>query len=98
MPGCLTGDAISSSGADAAEITLGYDTDAQGYDGTIIETGITEDQYIWDTSNLAVGRYYIYAIVNDGINETRFYSDVPVRVVADRTPLTNHIYIPTVQR
>ncbi|RLT42225.1 MAG: hypothetical protein DWI57_05840 [Chloroflexi bacterium] len=94
----LSGDARSSAEADAATITLGYDTDAQGYNGTVIATGITGNQYVWDTSNIASGRYYLYAIVNDGVNETRFYSDVPVRIVLDPSTLTNKTYIPLVKR
>lgn len=83
----LSGASRSANGPDAATITLGYDTDAQGFNGTVIATGISGNQYVWDTSGVASGTYYLYAIVNDGINETRFYSDVPLRVVSQASNL-----------
>jgi hypothetical protein len=61
-------------------ITLGYDTDNVGYDGIIIATNLSGTSYTWNTACALTGKYYIYAIVDDGRNQTRFYSDAPVRV------------------
>ncbi|RLT42224.1 MAG: hypothetical protein DWI57_05835, partial [Chloroflexi bacterium] len=62
-------------------ITLGYDTDAAGYDGVKISSGVTGTSYLWQSSAPPDGLYYLYALVSDGVNQSRFYSDAPVRVV-----------------
>lgn len=62
-------------------ITLGYDSDQSGYNGTVIATGLTGASYRWDTHNVPDGLYYLYALVTDGVNQSRFYSKVPVQVV-----------------
>jgi len=58
-----------------AAISLYYDTDNSGNDGTLIASDIYEDtdptnedydKYIWDTSDMAEGAYYIYAVIDDG--------------------------------
>lgn len=75
-----------------AAIALYYDTDPAGADGTEIITGLTEDpegsddQYIWSTTSLPEGDYYIYAVIDDGDHApvTR-YSEGPV-MVAHATP------------
>ncbi len=63
---------IDSDPDDNAGISLYYDTDKSGYDGTLIVSGLSEDnsvnQYIWDCSEITRGTYYIYAIIDDGIN------------------------------
>lgn len=63
----------------SATISLYYDNDNSGYDGTMISQGISEDSnddfYIWDTTLISDGEYYIYAVINDGINkEVKKYS------------------------
>jgi hypothetical protein len=68
-----------------AEVRLYYDTDARGADGTPITAGLSEDDqidsYIWDTSGLPKGRYYVYAVIDDGINPpVSSYSEHPVTV------------------
>ncbi len=54
-----------------ATISLYYDTDNTGTDGTLITTGIHEDDaqdyYDWNVSAID-GRYYIYGIIDDGVN------------------------------
>ncbi|MFH2064494.1 MAG: putative Ig domain-containing protein [Pseudomonadota bacterium] len=62
---------------DNARITIFYDTDNKGADGTLIITGLNEDPYsgetegafVWDTTDVPAGDYYIYAVIDDGINE-----------------------------
>ena len=57
---------------DDARIALFYDTDRSGFDGRPIAEGISEDDpsdsFTWDTSEVPEGRYYIYAVISDGIN------------------------------
>jgi hypothetical protein len=70
---------------DDAEISLYYDTDSSGRDGIPIAEGISEDseddQYSWDTSELAAADYYVYAVIDDGINDADAdYADHPVTV------------------
>jgi len=70
---------------DNAAITLYYDTDNQGADGTLIASGISEDDdtdsYSWDTSKIPAGDYYIYAVIDDGTNDTvTGYSETPVTI------------------
>ena len=61
----------SDSDSDA-QISLYYDTDRRGGDGHTIVTGISEDDpantYTWDTSGLPTGDYYVYAVIDDGMN------------------------------
>jgi hypothetical protein len=77
---------IDSDDDSDAQISLYYDSDSHGYDGTLIAQGISEDQYgdsgayIWDTSLLVEGEYYIYAEISDGENNARDYSSGAVAV------------------
>jgi hypothetical protein len=61
-------------------LSLYYDNNASGYNGTLIKSGInpTSGQYSWDTSNLAAGTYYIYATFSDGLNNNRTYARWPI--------------------
>jgi hypothetical protein len=57
-----------------AIISLYYDINNSGADGTLIVTGIGEnadgqyDTYLWDTSGVPNGNYYVYARIEDGVN------------------------------
>ncbi len=55
-----------------AQVSLFYDTDNQGFDGVMITQGIAETdgpaQYVWDTTDVAAGEYYVYAMILDGQN------------------------------
>ncbi|SPD75284.1 exported hypothetical protein [uncultured Desulfobacterium sp.] len=60
---------------DNATISLFYDTENTGEDGTLIVTGVQEDpdggvndEYQWNTENLPEGLYYVYAVIDDGEN------------------------------
>jgi hypothetical protein len=71
---------IDSDADSDAQISLYYDSDSSGYDGTLIAQGIEENEYggsgayIWDTSTLAEGTYYIYGLITDSENDARDYS------------------------
>lgn len=77
---------IDSDADSDAQISLYYDTDSSGYDGTLIAEGIDENDYggsgayIWDTSMLAEGTYYIYGLITDSENDARDYSPGAVAV------------------
>ena len=71
---------IDSDSEDDALISLFYDSDQGGYDGTLIISGISEndemDCFCWDTKNIPEGEYYIYATIDDGLNDPVYdYSD-----------------------
>ncbi|MCK4658814.1 MAG: fibronectin type III domain-containing protein [Phycisphaerae bacterium] len=55
-----------------ATIDLFYDSDRHGTDGLPIVSGLSENDsvhtYIWDTSEVPAGTYYVYAKINDGEN------------------------------
>ena len=72
-----------------ASISLYYDLDGAGADGMLIVDGLSEDsaqdQYVWNTSEVPTGSYYIYAVIDDGVhNPVVSYSHGPV--VIDHTP------------
>lgn len=66
-------------------VELYYDTDRQGFDGTLITrwdnltTG--RHSYTWDTSALKPSlKYYPYLVVKDALNTTMTYASVPIRI------------------
>ncbi|MDF1592338.1 MAG: hypothetical protein P1P89_12555 [Desulfobacterales bacterium] len=72
-----------------AAISLYYDADNSGADGTLIINGLAEDPdqpeddaYVWDTSEIPQGEYYIYAVIDDGVHTPAVaYSDGTVNIV-----------------
>ncbi len=68
-----------------------YDTDRSGYNGTLIQSGISapagSGSTVWNTPSVPGGTYYLYAVVTDGYNTNRFYATGPV--------IVNHSGIPT---
>jgi hypothetical protein len=62
-----------------------YDTDNSGFDGTAIAgcqdqaegTGAT---CVWDTTGVAVGTYYVYAVVTGGTTQPSIYSSGQVTI------------------
>ena len=77
---------------DDASIALYYDTDDSGEDGTLIVDGLSEDdetdEYVWDTSALAEGDYYVYGVIDDAENQPIIdYSDGPVTIYRDSNTL-----------
>ena len=74
-----------------ATISLYYDTDRQGGDGMLIVSGIDEnddtDAYSWDTADVPTGNYYVYAVIDDGVNvPVVSYSSGRVSVVDANSP------------
>lgn len=71
-------------------VSLYYDNDNSGFDGTLITSlsGVSggSNSYVWNTSGLPNGsRYYVYAVVSDGVNTAKYYSPVDV-VMGDYVP------------
>ncbi len=70
-----------------ATISLFWAEDNGGAGGTLIADGIPQNDrgnrgsYEWDTSSLPAGRYYVYARIDDGVNEPYVASSTgPVHV------------------
>ena len=70
---------------DNAQISVFYDLDDQGFDGMLIQENISEDNetdsILWDVSSMPEGQYYVYAVIDDGVNApVRQYSPGAVTV------------------
>jgi hypothetical protein len=79
---------------DDAVIAFYYDLDNQGQDGELIVAGLHEDrdweadQYLWDTTRIAEGKYYIYARIDDGKHEpVVIYSPHAITIDHSRPPM-----------
>lgn len=71
----------SDPDADVLTIDLYYDVDTDATDKTLIEQGVANTgSYVWDTSAMSAGQYYVYAIAKDGWHETAAYSPGVVQV------------------
>jgi hypothetical protein len=74
----------SDPNGDAATVALYYDTDTNSASGlTLITQGLplsTAGQFVWNTSGVPAGTYYIFAVASDGRNPMGRYSTGPVRV------------------
>ncbi len=76
---------------DNAVINLYYDKDDQNADGILIAGDINEndetDQYLWDTTGVHSGTYYVYAVIDDGKNSPAVsYSQGTVEVINPDEP------------
>jgi len=82
---------------DNASISLFYDTDTEGANGILIKSGLSEGsgsgQFVWETTGIPEGRYYVYAVIDDdhGVPGVA-YAPGPV-VVGDGNGING--YIPT---
>lgn len=76
---------------DDAQISLYYDTDRNNRDGVLITDTLSEDLdtgFLWDTTGIPTGQYYIYAVISDGKNlPVVSYSVGKVSVVDPSAPL-----------
>lgn len=77
----------------SATVALYYDTDNSGADGTLIAENLNEDMdgsddlYIWDTSALGNGDYYVYAVIADATSTVEVYGPAMLTVMnTDNTP------------
>ena len=72
------------------KVSLYYDTDTTGGNGRLIARGITQqpgtNSYRWWTGNVPPGRYYVYAIADDGTSTHRAYATGPIRVNRSSAP------------
>ena len=72
---------------DNASITFYYDDNDQGEDGELIVDGIFEDdsqdEFFWQTGSVPEGEYYVYGVIDDGVN-------VPVVVYSSGTVEVSH--------
>ena len=67
-----------------ATVSLYYDSDASGFDGILLGS-VTEDDgadtFLWNTSAVSGGEYYVYMVIDDGVNApTYVYSGESVSV------------------
>ncbi len=91
-----TGNTINMTWLDSytdgnGKISLGYDTDKEGYNGTIFAENISEldptNQYTWSAGNIPTGNYYIYAIVRSDDGQFSFhYGDRLCKIITDSAP------------
>jgi alpha-tubulin suppressor-like RCC1 family protein len=78
----------ASDSDNQANISLYYDTDNSGYDGTLITSSLSEgthSSYTWNTSSLPSGNYYIYAKIDDGVNPS-VYDYGAGKITVNRAP------------
>ncbi|WP_146066881.1 Calx-beta domain-containing protein, partial [Candidatus Venteria ishoeyi] len=78
-----------------ASISLYYDDDNTGQDGTLIVAGISEDDetdaFTWNTSSLLGGEYYIYGVIDDGVgNQIARYSSGPISKPFNISPVASN--------
>ena len=80
-----------SDSDDDATISLYWDTDNTGFDGTLITSGIREDDtansYLWSTGTLPNGPVWVYARITDGLDTVnRYATGVLMNNVVDGLP------------
>ncbi|HWB71529.1 MAG TPA: cell wall-binding repeat-containing protein, partial [Egibacteraceae bacterium] len=70
--------------AAGATVSLYYDSDDRGFDGTLLAAGVAQHEgvngYRWDTGGLPTGRYWVYVVADGGVATGRSYSTGPVAV------------------
>lgn len=81
---------------DNAEISLYYDDDpSTPGDGTLIVSGLSEDdpldRFLWDTTSVANGSYFIEAVISDGMSTSSAYSASPVTISNCEAEVTGEI-------
>ena len=73
-----------ADGDGSASVSLYRDTDNTGFDGSLIASNLPcspgTGSYLWDSSAVPEGEYWIYAVVDDGLNQNQCYSGGPVIV------------------
>jgi hypothetical protein len=77
--------ASNDADGDAGTVSLYYDVDGNPANGkTLITSGVprTAGQFVWNTTGVPHGEYFIYAEATDGIQSLGRYSTVPVQVVS----------------
>ena len=75
-----------------AVISIYYDTDTSGEDGSLIQDGIREnpdgpdDSILWNVSTVPEGSYFIYLKISDETSSAVFYSPVQISVTHNPVP------------
>jgi hypothetical protein len=64
----------------APAVSLYYDNDPVGFNGTLIAANLAGGSYVWNTSGMPAGTYYLYAVTSDGLNTNRAYAGGPLIV------------------
>src|SRR6185436_18254295 len=70
-------------------VSLFRDTDRDPSAGLVsIASGValSAGQFVWNTTNVPAGTYFVYAVVTDGLNSVGQYSTGPVKVVSFTPP------------
>jgi hypothetical protein len=76
---------------DEATVSLYYDRDKEGHDGRLIAHCLPEGEgsYVWDTSEVGTGNYFVYGRIDDGKNfPVVAYSEGTVHVEDVTQPAT----------
>jgi len=77
---------------DNVTVALYYDTDATGFNGSLITDGLPQSaagSYTWHTANVPSGDYYVYAVIDDGKNvPAQRYASTKVTIVDPLAPAT----------
>ena len=72
-------------------VSLFYDTDNTGYNGTPIVQNLPASpgfgSYVANVSAIPSGKYWIYAVTTDGINQNRAYATGPLFIDHSDTPI-----------
>ncbi|BFM06373.1 SdrD B-like domain-containing protein [Halioxenophilus aromaticivorans] len=69
-----------------ANISLFYDTNNVGQDGTLIAADLSEDEdgsdgyFSWDTSGLPFGSYFVYGVISDGSDSAHSYAPAKITI------------------
>ena len=73
----------------SSEVSFYYDTDSQGNDGILIGEESSDGSYVWDTTSVAAGTYYIYAATagEGDVPYVSYYAD-PI-VIEESLPTTD---------
>lgn len=79
----------------SAMIALYYDTDGIGEDGILIVKELgedadgTADSHVWDTTGIANGTYYVYAVISDGNTSSSHYAPGSVTLLPEEMIVDN---------
>lgn len=89
-------------GDSTATVSLFYDTDNTGFDGVQIASGLIESDgrqtFTWNTTGIANGSYFIYALIDDGQHAPVFaYSASAVTIDDSDPPDDPDPVIPTIR-
>lgn len=78
---------LNDSDSANATLSLYYNSTQSTTGGTLIASGLksSDHSYIWDTSSLSSGAYYVYGVADDGLNSVSRLARSPLVVDNDST-------------